>query len=129
MCIQYEYHFNWCCMVLHKWLPSLFLFIDPRFVMTFLLGYRHFTSTMELLSLLLARYPHIRTCMLTCYFLCVCMCLSEAQRESFLLSMIRPYPGYHTDVIFKRFIYTHWNIIIEVPQCKGGPLTCLYTKS
>ena len=32
--------------------------VDPRFVMTFLLGYRHFASPMELLSLLLRRYPY-----------------------------------------------------------------------
>ena len=30
---------------------------DPRFVMTFLLGYRHFSTSTELLTILLRRYP------------------------------------------------------------------------
>lgn len=30
---------------------------DPRFVMTFLLGYRHFSTASELLTILLRRYP------------------------------------------------------------------------
>ncbi len=33
--------------------------LDPRFVTTFLLGYRHFGNTMKLLSLLLIRYPYL----------------------------------------------------------------------
>ena len=40
---------------------------DPRFVMTFLLGYRHFSTASELLTILLRRYPFsyklvIRSC-------------------------------------------------------------------
>lgn len=33
---------------------------DPRFVMTFLLGYRHFSTASELLTILLRRYPFFR---------------------------------------------------------------------
>lgn len=32
---------------------------DPRFVMTFLLGYRHFSTASELLTILLRRYPFL----------------------------------------------------------------------
>ena len=33
---------------------------DPRFVMTFLLGYRHFSTATELLTILLRRYPTLK---------------------------------------------------------------------
>jgi hypothetical protein len=36
---------------------------DPRFVMTFLLGYRHFSTASELLTILLRRYPFLNNIM------------------------------------------------------------------
>ena len=43
---------------------------DARFVTTFLLGYRHFATTMEFLTKLLERYPPLHSiCMyITCIF-------------------------------------------------------------
>ena len=40
---------------------------DPRFVMTFLLGYRHFSTASELLTILLRRYPFITLCIVILY--------------------------------------------------------------
>lgn len=38
---------------------NFFPHADARFVLTFLLGYRHFAPTIDLLTMLLSRYPFI----------------------------------------------------------------------